>query len=162
MKIRTSASSQRGFTLLECIVYMALLMVIVMLSFECYERVQENSEKLRRNADEIVNSLKAGERWRREIRSATAEIKIENDTIHIPWAAHEIAYAYQGGMLMRRGPGDARWRPILSNVKSSQMFKDAGTNVTSWRWELELKTREKSPRAKPMFTFQAVPTFQEK
>jgi hypothetical protein len=37
------------------------------------------------------------------------------------------------------------------------MAEETRSNVVAWRWEVELRTSQKKPSLKPLFTFMAVP-----
>ncbi|MDB6025071.1 MAG: hypothetical protein JWM68_1294 [Verrucomicrobiales bacterium] len=154
--------NESGIALIECLVYFALLFVIIGLAFTAYERTQLTSLQLKKNTEDIVASLRAGERWRDDIRAATNDPSIEKETVHIQQTSGEVIYVFREGTVLRRGVSSPQWTPVLRGVKTSSMIQDVGSNVTSWRWELELKTKEKSPRVKPLFTFQAVAAVQVK
>ena len=64
--------STRGYSLIECLVYIAVLAVVLNLSFVAYYRYDQHTHSLRRNADDITRALRAGERWREDVRTASA------------------------------------------------------------------------------------------
>jgi Tfp pilus assembly protein PilE len=64
--------SERGYSLIECLVYIAVLAVVLNLSFVAYYRYEQHTRSLRRNADDITRALRAGERWREDVRTAIA------------------------------------------------------------------------------------------
>jgi hypothetical protein len=45
----------------------------------------------------------------------------------------------------------------VPGVKSSKIAHDPRQKVTAWRWEIELATRKKAVRVRPLFSFEAVP-----
>jgi len=46
---------------------------------------------------------------------------------------------------------------VLTNINSSIIESDPRSNVIAWKWELELRTRAKASKIRPLFTFLAVP-----
>lgn len=152
---------ERGITLIECLVYISLLFVVLGFVYMAYYRSQDFSIGLRRNADDILRALHAGESWRQDVRSARGPIRMEStgrdEVLLIPQARGEVAYRFAAGELRRCAGENAPWVLVLSQVKSSHMQSDVRTRLTSWRWEIELGMTRKNARVRPLFTFQAVP-----
>jgi hypothetical protein len=146
--------------LVECLVYVAVFMVIAGLATAAFYRAFENSKRIRRNVADIALALEAGERWRAEVRGATAPPRLEADsaqpTLRIPKGADEIAYSYADGTLLRRTAASAPWTKALANLKSSTMVREERNGVISWRWEIEFKSQLKETRLRPLFSFRAV------
>jgi len=146
--------------LIECLVYVAVFMVIAGLATAAFYRALENSRRLRRNVADIALALQAGERWRAEVRSATAPLRLVTEpaqqTLHIPRGADEIVYSFVQGTLLRRAATNAAWTKALANLKSSQMAREERNGVVSWRWEIEFKSQLKETRVRPLFSFLAV------
>ena len=164
MKLRTRPSrsgGQRGIMLVDCLMYIALLAVILTLTLAAFYRTNENSKNLAQNAADIIRALNAGERWREDVRAATGPPRVEEDAketlLQLPQAAGEVRYRLRDGIVARQTSGNTNWIDLLPNVKSSRMEPDPRRHVTAWRWELELQGRQKVARVKPLFTFQAVP-----
>ena len=154
----TGARLASGFTLLECIVYCALLLLVSGLAFATYYRVTENNRDLRRNAADIVRTLQAGERWREDIRRASGPLQLTEaqagQELAIPQTNGVVKYAFRDGTVWRQaGP---RPEEALAGVVSSAMLKDVRQFVTAWRWEVQLKGRHHVARVTPLFTFEAV------
>jgi Tfp pilus assembly protein PilE len=153
----------RGFTLIECIVYVAAFFVVLGLAMMTYYRVEENSRSLRRNATDILRTVQAGERWREDIRRAIGPIQVagagEGQTFTIPQTNGAVQYAFREGTVWRQA--GAQNLPALVGVLASSMAKDPRQRVTAWRWEVELKGRQKVARVRPLFTFEA-PNREEK
>jgi hypothetical protein len=141
-------------------------MVVTGLAFAAYFRCLDHWRALKRNADDIVRALKAGERWRADIRAATAMPKLEEieseQALHIPHGSGEIVYLFTQDEVWRLTNAPATGQPLLSQVRSSRMGPDARQQVTAWRWELELKTRKKDAKLQPLFTFEAVASVKAK
>lgn len=146
--------------LIDCLVYIALLALILELAFGAFYRTMEHSTQLERNAADILAALRAGERWREDVRAATGPLQVESNAVttvlHIPRASGEITYVLRAGSLQRQeSPGGQR-EELLSKVQAARFDRDAREHVTAWRWELELRGRQPIARVQPRFTFQAV------
>ena len=62
-------SPNRGISIIECLVYGFVLLVLLGVAYCAFYRCVENSYTLRRNAEDIATALRAGERWRADVRS---------------------------------------------------------------------------------------------
>ena len=158
---RTSRRREQGILLIDCLVYMSIWVVVLGLAFSTFYRCMTYSKNLTRNADDIVRALKAGERWREDVRKATGPLKLVSEggaeqAVHIPHKTNEVIYLFIDDAVLRKSGTDASWTPALSGVKSSRMEKDDRQRVVSWRWEVELKNKQKVARVRPLFTFQAI------
>lgn len=146
--------TERGYMLLEMLVYIAVLAVVIDLSFAAYYRYDLYTRNLRRNADDIVRVMRAGERWRDDVRHATAPPHAIDDGVAIPQKSGEIDYVFADGTIWRQVAGA---RAIaLKQVKASTMSVDPRQRVNAWRWELELTSPKKIVLVRPLFTFTAV------
>jgi type II secretory pathway component PulJ len=154
LSLRTAPA---GFTLIECVVYVALLFLIIGLAFMTFYRTEQNHRNLSRNSDDILRVLRAGEQWREDVRRAAAPIRLgeagaENEII-IPQTNLTVKYLFRQESVWRQaGPLQTE---ALSSVAASKMEQDARQRVTAWRWEVELKGRQRVARVKPLFTFMA-------
>jgi len=144
----------RGFTMIEMLVYIAVLAVVVNLAFFAYYRYDQQMRNVRRNADDIVRAMRAGERWRDDVRNATASPRAIEDGMVIPWRSGEIVYVFADGTVWRRAAG--LQTVALKNVSASTMSSDPRDRVSAWRWELELTSPKKTVLMRPLFTFTAV------
>lgn len=145
------ARRQSGLTLIEMLIYIAVLVVVLDVAYAAFYRCQRNAVNLRRNADDIVRALHAGERWREDVRAAVAMPEWRDGALHIRQAAGEVTYSFADGSIWKNRS------LVLGGVKNSRMQSDAGKFVTTWRWEVELATPQKVVRVRPLFTFEAVP-----
>ena len=159
---RNPPRRQQGIMLVDCLVYLAIWSVVVGLAFSAFFRSMSYSKNLARNSDDIARALKAGERWREDVRAATGPFKLVvgepgvGQALHIPQKTGEVIYRFIDGAVLRQTGTNAPWIPALSGVKSSRMEKDERQRVVSWRWEVELRNKQKVARVRPRFTFQAV------
>jgi hypothetical protein len=162
--MKTTASrnrSSQGILLIECLVYMSALFVVLGVAYSVCFGFWDNAVGLRRNADDIAAALRIGERWRDDVRAASAPLRVEDSAdgpvLHIPRKNGEILYRFSGASISRRSNETGPWITLLAKVKSSRMQEDKRRQVTAWRWEIELMARRKSVRLHPLFTFEAVP-----
>jgi hypothetical protein len=146
---------------MDCLMFIALLALILSLSFAAFYRALENSRNLSRNAADIARTLNAGDRWREDVRSTTGPPRLSNDgaavMLQLPQATGEVRYVYREGAVFRQATPLTNWLAVLASVRSSQMIEQRRQRITSWRWEVELQGRQPVARVKPLFSFQAVP-----
>ncbi|MDW8310480.1 MAG: hypothetical protein RMK20_13990 [Verrucomicrobiales bacterium] len=150
-----------AFQLIEVMVYIAMLWVLLAVAYVAFDRALWRSEALRRSADDITRALRAGERWRADVRAATGPIRVERtedgERLWIPGPRGLIAYERMTNALVRREAG-ASSALLLTRVRASTMSAEPRDRVTVWRWELELQPPTKRPASvRPLFTFLAVP-----
>jgi hypothetical protein len=162
---RRNGKAAKGMMLMDCLVYLAMFFVIVALAFNVFYTCWDNSRNLRRAADEIAGTLKAGERWRAEVRNASAALQTENSDagqiLRIPQKSGEVDYRFFDDAVWRRNGASGEWTKVLPKIKASRMGADQRREVTAWKWEVELVTRRKGAHIVPLFTFEAVPQPQE-
>ena len=146
--------------LIDCIAYIALLAIILTLAFIAFYRTTENSNRLSRNTADISLALRAGERWRADVRTANGEPRIEAEhgspLLRLPHAPGEIAYTFRDGAVLRRVLPNTNWLVVLPAVTASAMHAEPRRHVTCWHWDVELKGRQNVARVRPLFSFQAV------
>ena len=159
------STCRRGYFLLECLVYIALVMGLLGVGYVAFYRCVDNSLALHRYAEDVASALHAGERWRADVRAATSPPRVENtesaQLLHVDSPRGEVTYRFATNGISRR-LGEGAWLNVLPRVKASTMSADPREHVTAWRWELELRPRTtgsmKPGRIRPLFTFSAVPT----
>ena len=159
-------SRRRAIALVECMVYIALVMLIVGLGLNMYLRLLGFHRDLERNNNDITRVLRAGEIWRADIRSAeSVAVSTENDTtVRLELRNHDdlVSYRFEDETLWRSiGDGSAA-SPFLGGVADCRFIKETRDQVSAWRWEIHLKTKKKTVRIDPRFSFLAVSTPQEK
>ncbi len=148
-----------AFTLIECLVWIAMLAIMFGFVLQLFFSGRAGADALRRNADDITRALHAGERWREDVRTATAPPRaVEKDGQHwlaIPHGTNLTVYIHFKDTIWRQESTNTAWQPALARVKSSHMDADARQHVTAWRWEVELQTKDPKKRVTPLFTFLA-------
>lgn len=153
--------SSSGYSLIEMLVYGAVLVIIMGVSYAALYRCTDTSVGLRRNTSDIAEALRAGEDWRADVREATAPIRFittnDEQIIEIPMGQKNIGYRFAGNTVYRR-IGSNDWSPLLEHVKSSAFSPETRHDVTAWHWEIELQMRTKKfTQTPPLFSFMAVP-----
>ncbi len=154
----------RGYLLTEALVYIGLVFVLLGIGYAAMYRSIDNSVALRRNADDILRAMHAGERWRADIRLATRDVAWDNrgddPVLRLEGSTNQVNYRFTGSAVYRR-TGTGPWSRILEHVGSSLMKRELRPAVIVWRWELELQPQAtgsfKPGRVRPLFTFLAVP-----
>jgi hypothetical protein len=160
MKLGQQTESQGGYALIEYLVYIAVLAVVMGVAFNAFYRCLDTSRDLVRSTEDILRVLNVGEVWRADIRKAVASPRVARDgpvsACEIPHASGLVVYIAVEGSVWRK-QGDAPPRQVLTRVKTSSILTDPRRKVAPWRWEIELTTRRKGVRLRPLFTFEAVP-----
>ena len=150
----------RGFTLIECVAYISLFALFIVLVMGAFFRARDGASALRRNADDITRTLHAGERWREDVRTATAPPRLVTENgqtwLALPHGTNTTVYTHFRNTVWRQEHTNQTWQPALARVKSSHMDADARQHVGAWRWEVELQLKDEKKQTKPLFTFLAV------
>lgn len=162
MKLRTNISRVRrdaGILLMECIVYIAVFAILLGIGTAAFYFCWDHSKTLIYATDDVESALRAGERWRADIRGATGNISVETtaagEVVKIPENEREILYHFDSGEMRRRIVSENFSQLLLSKIKTSRMKLDARGDVTAWRWELELTERRRETHLPLLFTFEA-------
>jgi hypothetical protein len=155
--------SSLGYMLTEALVYIGLVFVVLGVGYVAMYRCIDSSVALRRNADDILGAVHAGEQWRADIRLAERGVRWDHTGepfLRLQGATNVVDYRFAGGSVFRRADA-GQWSKLLDHVESSTVERDARPTVTVWRWELELQAKAhgsfKSGRVRPLFTFLGVP-----
>jgi len=69
--LRETTRAERGVTLIECLIYIGLLVIIVGLAWAAFSRALDSSHRLQDSASDISRALDAGERWREDVRQSS-------------------------------------------------------------------------------------------
>jgi Tfp pilus assembly protein PilE len=148
-----------AFSLVECLVYIALFFVVLGVALGAYYQMDEQSRGFARNSSDIVRTMQAGERWRADVRNATNAAQFEqNLELRLATRNGDVSYFFRDGVVWRQSTNESKSTPVLANVKSSLMKADPRSQVKAWRWEIELQSKRTKATVRPLFTFLAVPT----
>mgnify|MGYP000032264377 CR=1 FL=1 len=148
-------ATRRAYTILEMLLYIAIVSIVITVAFLSYYRCWDHTRDLMRQTSDVVRAMEAGERWRDDVRAATARPTLDGGVLCIPQRGGEVRYRLAGQTVQRRLGGGA-WMPALGGVAASRMVLDEGKHVRSWRWEVEVKAKKREVRVRPRFTFRAV------
>lgn len=160
MNIRVSNRADCGITLIDCLVYMALFGLVTGLATACAFKLERQSREMRQRAEEISRALKAGERWRADIRSATNHPMLVpyrgQSLLRIQTKDGDVLYFFESGNLWRK-PAQAReFGLFLPDVKQCSVTEDRRRHAAGWLCEIELATKRKQGKMLPLFSFRAV------
>lgn len=157
---RRGAKRCDAFLMIDCLLYIALLSVITGFAFAAFYKCMDIHRDLNRNATDIVRALKAGERWRSDIRESIAAPQFlkEGDfaALEVPKSSGVVVYLFSNGSVWRQENLQAPWKEFLSGIKASRMERSPRERVVAWTWELELRSRKQIVRMPPLFSFVAV------
>jgi hypothetical protein len=153
---------QAGILLVECLVYIAVFGILVGGGTAVFYFCWDHSKAVILATDDIAAALRAGERWRADVRAATGNISVvttpTGELVRIPELKKEILYRFESNAVRREIPALHYSWLLLPKVKSSQTTADARGSVSAWRWELELQERRKETHLPLRFTFEAAQT----
>ena len=155
----TRVRSRAGIMLVECMVYLAVFLILAGVASGSFYVCWDGFRALISTTDDVSAALRAGERWRADVRDASGNITVETTSsgqvVKIPENGNEIIYSFDSkGLRRQMGPGGFS-RLVLPKVKSSEMKCETRGAVRAWQWELELPERRKGPHLPMFFTFEA-------
>jgi hypothetical protein len=161
MKTSPAFFRPRAYLLLECLVYFAVFVLVIAVAMRGFYHCWTDTHALRRNADDIIRAVHAGEQWRADLRAASGPVQsMQADgsfVLRIPGSSGPVIYSYAKGELRRQTSVPAATNLLFTNIQSSRMESSPRRRVTTaWTWELELKPTRKEARVHPLFTFEAV------
>lgn len=150
-----------GTSLIECLVYIAVFGLLLGLATAAFYFCWDNTRAMMGTTDKIEAALRAGERWRADVRSATGPVSVEwagdSETVRIPEGSREIVYHFNQGTLRREQNPSASQPFVLEAVRASAMYTESRNGVIACRWELELAPVRKAHPHPLRFTFEAAP-----
>src|SRR4051812_14582928 len=82
----------RGIVMIDAIVYIAVLAVVMVLAAVVFDKGMRESAGLQRNVADIERALKAGERWRSDVRAANGTIEVSQQRMIIPQKQGRVVY----------------------------------------------------------------------
>ena len=150
----------RAFTLVELMMYVAMVSVLTVMASKAYYRASQQSIALKEQTRQIASVLRAGERWRADIRQAIRppewieNARLEEPVLRLSLKDETIEYIFQENKIYRRTSEGAKEK-VLDRVRASRMLDAARGEVPALRWEVALIPRRKNPGMQPLFTFQA-------
>ena len=156
MQLRSRQSAARGVLLIDAMVYIVVVAMILALAASVFDKGLRESTGLQRNVADIERALKAGERWRADVRAAIGQIEAGEQTLTIPQREGEVVYEFATNQV-RRTVNANKTEIFLARVQSSAMTEERRGDVVGWKWEVELERRLKEARVRPLFTFMAAP-----
>ena len=146
--------------MIDCLVYMSLFGLVTALATSCAFKLERQSRILNRRSEEISRALKAGELWRADIRNATNEPALMayrgRTMLRIATVEGEIFYYFEASSLWRKPAKAAQFGLFLPELKLCTILPDSRKNATGWICEMELASRIKQEKMRPLFTFRAV------
>jgi Tfp pilus assembly protein FimT len=162
MKLQSNirrAAAQSGIFLIECMVYLAVLTVLTAVALGVFYVCWDGFRSVISTTDDVSAALRAGERWRADVRAASATISIESTAsgqiVRIPEDGKQIVYSFESNEIRRQVGTGGISQVVLPKVKSSEMKSDVRDGVKAWQWELELPERPRGPHVPMLFTFEA-------
>jgi hypothetical protein len=148
--------------LLECLVYIFVFAILLGGATAAFYFCWDHSNALIHATDDISSALRAGERWRADVRAATGNISVETtasgEVVRIPEGARKIYYRFGSGEVHRQVSTANNPELLLAKVKTSRMKLDARGEVRAWRWDLELTPLRRETQLPLLFTFEAAQT----
>ena len=152
-------NKRRAVSLVEALTYVGVLAVVIFVGGRTVGNGSRQASVMRFQSEDMSAALRAGERWRSDIRAAITVPKLGDGpgTIQMETSTGLVNYSFDGQRLLR-WVGNAKPQELIrSQVENSRMILDERKGVTAWRWELELKRRNPRSQMRPLFTFLAVP-----
>ncbi len=142
--------------LAECLIYIAIAAVLVGVGSMLFLRCMETARNFSRNADDITGALSVGERWRADLRRATDTPSASEPgraDLVIPVEGGHVIYVFENGAIWRSEAGDTRWTRLLDRVETARWNSEKRTFATAWHFDLEMETKKKNARLRPLFSF---------
>lgn len=152
--------ASRGIMLLECLVYLSVVMLLVGLAMAAFYAGWDSHRHLQKACHDIEQVLRAGNHWRAEVRSSVGPPRLENDdagqrmVLALPSGTVEYRFATNG--VFRRDGGRTNWTRWMGSLAATSLVPESRERVMTWRWELELARRGRDKKIVPLFTFLAV------
>jgi hypothetical protein len=150
-------SGQRGLSLIECIVYIGLLMIVVGMASVLFFRGLDGFRALRTYTEDMAAALNLGEAWRADLRTATATPQVQTDSaatvMQLVTPDGPVTWRFDGFTVVRDDQRGELTKRVLPRVLRSEFHRDTREGVVAWRWELELRKQRPDAPLAPLFTF---------
>jgi hypothetical protein len=144
--------------LIECLVYIAVFGILLGGGMTAFYFCWDHTRAVMFDSNDISAALRAGERWRADVRAASGNISVatttDGEVVRIPESKQEVIYRFESGEVRREIPAVHQSQLLLPKVKTSQMSAEPRGSVSAWHWELELKERRKETHLPLLFTFE--------
>jgi hypothetical protein len=151
-----------GILLVECLVYFAVFALLTGVAMGAFYLCWNNTKALTGATDDIRAALRAGERWRTDVRGATGKISVTTspagEQVRIPRREGAVVYRFESGAVRRETTASPGSQLLLPKVRASAMRTEARGGVTAWRWELALVSRRPETQLPLLFTFETAQT----
>ena len=148
-----------GILLVECVTYIAVFAILTSVGLAAFYLCWNQSKAVVYTTEDISAALRAGERWRADIRAATGTISMEargdDQTVQVPQNGKVIIYRFAGGEVRREASVSQSSQVMLNKVKTSRMSAESRGGVTGYCWELQLAERRPETQLPLLFTFEA-------
>jgi hypothetical protein len=146
----------RRFTLVEVLIYIAVLAVVTGLALSLFHRGFANSRNLRLAADDVLRISRLGDRWRERVRQA-ADFRLDQAEMSIVHSGGKtFFYKFADGAIKEKEGDAGQWRTLMANIKSCSFTEIKNPGFTTWELNVELRTRTPNAKVKPLFSFIAV------
>ena len=151
-----------GILLIECVTYIAIFAILTGIGMAAFYLCWDQSKAVVYATDDIGAALRAGERWRADIRNASGPVSAEKtdttERITIPTGSNTIVYRFESGEVRREILASQHSDLLLAKVNSSHMNKETRAGITAWNWDLDVAMRRPETQLPLLFTFKAVLT----
>jgi Tfp pilus assembly protein FimT len=149
----------RGLTLIEALVYIAVLLAISAVAFSAVQRLWTATGHISAATDDCASALRAAEQWRRDVRSVRAPVTVEDEgrRCRLEGPDGTIVWSHGLGALWRQ-VGNRPAALWVARVEVCRFDEDPRQYVKAVRCDLILTPRSVRARQAPVFSFLAVPT----
>lgn len=151
-----------AFGMIQVLVYLGVAVVVINLAGIAFFAVLEHMRAVRYDTVQVMSALRAGERWRADIRRAARPPQLIDEAdgplLLLRLGTNQVAYKLVSHWALRRPAPNAPWQIALRDVAKSRFVRDNRPGgVQAWRWEVRFMDRKGRKRHPLAFTFQAVP-----
>lgn len=148
----------RGLTLIECLVYLSMLLAISAVAFSSVQRLWTATGHISAATDDCAGALRAAEQWRADVRSARATVTVEDEgrRCQVQGTEGMIVWSHGMGGLWRQ-VGNRPAALWVARVEVCRFKEDPRKHVKALRCDVILRPRSVRARQAPVFSFLAVP-----
>jgi hypothetical protein len=150
--------------LVECLIYIVVAVLLVGIAGMLFLRCMDTAKHFSRNAGDITGALGVGERWRADLRRAVGEPAAsgpDQPDFVIPVDEGHVVYLFENDAIWRSEPGDTTGARLLDRVEPATWDSEKREFTTARHFELEMQTRKKNARLRPLFSFIGVAPAEE-